>query len=84
VSPVKYELGFYIPEASFFIVTAVKTSNLTYSVYFLMYTFPLLMWRLCVTPKHLWTRAVPYEATSLQIVLLVDIVLRSVNPRTHH
>jgi hypothetical protein len=29
VSPVKYELGFYIPEDDFFIVTAVKTSNLT-------------------------------------------------------
>jgi hypothetical protein len=28
VSPVKYELGFYIPEDEFFIVTAVKTSNL--------------------------------------------------------
>jgi hypothetical protein len=29
VSPVKYELGFYFPEDDFFIVTAVKTSNLT-------------------------------------------------------
>jgi hypothetical protein len=29
VSPAKYELGFYIPEEAFFIVTAVKTSNLT-------------------------------------------------------
>jgi hypothetical protein len=28
VSPVRYELDFYIPEV-FFIVTAVKTSNLT-------------------------------------------------------
>jgi hypothetical protein len=29
MSPVKYELGFYIPEDAFFTVTAVKTSNLT-------------------------------------------------------
>jgi hypothetical protein len=29
VCAVKYELGFYIPEDDFFIVTAVKTSNLT-------------------------------------------------------
>jgi hypothetical protein len=29
MSPVKYELGFYIPEDDIFIVTAVKTSNLT-------------------------------------------------------
>jgi hypothetical protein len=31
VSPVKYEQGCYIPEDPFFIVTAVKTSNLTLS-----------------------------------------------------
>jgi hypothetical protein len=30
VFPVKYELGFYIPEEAFFIVTSVKTSNLIY------------------------------------------------------
>jgi hypothetical protein len=30
VSPVRYELGSYIPEDDFFIVTAVKTSNLTH------------------------------------------------------
>jgi hypothetical protein len=29
VSPVGYELGFYVPEDSIFIVTAVKSSNLT-------------------------------------------------------
>jgi hypothetical protein len=29
VSPLRYELSFYIPEEVFFIVTAVKTSNLT-------------------------------------------------------
>jgi hypothetical protein len=29
VSPVKYELGFISQKATFFIVTAVKTSNLT-------------------------------------------------------
>jgi hypothetical protein len=29
VSPVKYELGFYFQKTAFFIVTAVKTSNLT-------------------------------------------------------
>jgi hypothetical protein len=29
VSPVKYELGSFIPEDDIFIVTAVKTSNLT-------------------------------------------------------
>jgi hypothetical protein len=28
VSAVKYELGFYIPEGAFFIVTAVKTSDI--------------------------------------------------------
>jgi hypothetical protein len=28
MSPVKYETGFYIPEDDFFIVIAVKTSNL--------------------------------------------------------
>jgi hypothetical protein len=31
VSPVKYELGFYIPDDGFFIVTAVNTSNLTWT-----------------------------------------------------
>jgi hypothetical protein len=30
VSPVKYELGFISQKTTFFIVTAVKTSNLTY------------------------------------------------------
>jgi hypothetical protein len=29
--PVRYELGFYIPEDGFFIVTTVKTSTLTQS-----------------------------------------------------
>jgi hypothetical protein len=29
VSPVRYELGFYIPEEDIFMITAVKTSNLT-------------------------------------------------------
>jgi hypothetical protein len=29
MSTVKYELVFYVPETTFFIVTAVKTSNLT-------------------------------------------------------
>jgi hypothetical protein len=29
VSPVRYELGLYIPKYAFFIVTTVKTSNLT-------------------------------------------------------
>jgi hypothetical protein len=29
VSPVRYELGFISQKAKFFIVTAVKTSNLT-------------------------------------------------------
>jgi hypothetical protein len=29
VSPVRYELSFYIPEEGFFAVTALKTSNLT-------------------------------------------------------
>jgi hypothetical protein len=29
MSPVRHELRFYIPEDAFFIVTAVKTSNLT-------------------------------------------------------
>jgi hypothetical protein len=29
VSPLKYELGFYIQKTTFFIVTAVKASNLT-------------------------------------------------------
>jgi hypothetical protein len=29
VSPVRYELGFYTEKTAFFIVTAVKTSNLT-------------------------------------------------------
>jgi hypothetical protein len=29
VSPVKYELGFYIPEDGILHITAVKTSNLT-------------------------------------------------------
>jgi hypothetical protein len=33
VSPVKYELGFISQETEFFIVTAVKTSNLT-KIYF--------------------------------------------------
>jgi hypothetical protein len=30
VSPVKYEMGFLSQKTAFFIVTAVKTSNLTY------------------------------------------------------
>jgi hypothetical protein len=34
VSPVKYVLGFYIQKTTFFIVTAVKTSNLTYDILF--------------------------------------------------
>jgi hypothetical protein len=34
VSAVRYELGFYIPEDDFFIVTVVKTSNLTRRFYF--------------------------------------------------
>jgi hypothetical protein len=29
MSPVRYELGFYTPEDGVFIVTAVKTSNLS-------------------------------------------------------
>jgi hypothetical protein len=29
VSPVKYELGFYIPEDGILLVTSVRTSNLT-------------------------------------------------------
>jgi hypothetical protein len=28
VSPVKYELGFYIPEDAILLIAAVKTSNL--------------------------------------------------------
>jgi hypothetical protein len=31
VSPVKYELGFISQKTTFFIVTAVKTSNLTWN-----------------------------------------------------
>jgi hypothetical protein len=30
---VRYELGFYIPEDDFFIVTAVRTSNLRYIIW---------------------------------------------------
>jgi hypothetical protein len=32
VFPVRYELSFYIPEDEFFIVIAVKTSNLAYDI----------------------------------------------------
>jgi cytochrome c biogenesis factor len=31
VSPVRYELGFIFQKTAFFIVTAVKTSNLTHA-----------------------------------------------------
>jgi hypothetical protein len=31
VFPVRYELGFYVPEDGIFIVTAVKTSDLEWS-----------------------------------------------------
>jgi hypothetical protein len=37
VSPVKYEMGFYVPETGFFIITAVKNSDLTEVPQFLKY-----------------------------------------------
>jgi hypothetical protein len=36
VSPVKYELCFISQKTEFFIVTAVKTSNVTYSIAIVM------------------------------------------------
>jgi hypothetical protein len=37
MSPVRYELGFISQRTTFFIVTAVKTSNLTYIYRFSLY-----------------------------------------------
>jgi hypothetical protein len=37
VSHVKYELDFYIPEDTFFIVTAVKTSNVLPYIRFIVF-----------------------------------------------
>jgi hypothetical protein len=42
VSPVRYELGYYIPEDRIFIVTTMKTSNLTYFVFLLVSLFVVL------------------------------------------
>jgi hypothetical protein len=47
VSPVRYELGSWIPEKTFFIVTAVKISNLKHD--YLLYIFGYLVWMYIAT-----------------------------------